>query len=89
MRRWAWNILIALDQLANAIAGGDPAETVTDRAARARRRGAWWAVALCAVLHALDDGHCDPPSPNRASAWRGPPIEDDDDGYDGGIDSAM
>ena len=31
MRRWVWNLLLALDQFGNALAAGDPDETISSR----------------------------------------------------------
>ena len=36
--KYFWNLLIALDQLANTILAGDPDETISSRAAKAARR---------------------------------------------------
>ena len=51
----AWNILIALDQLVNAWAGGDPDETLSSRAAkRVHKRGWYW---FARILDKIDPGH--------------------------------
>ena len=52
-----WNILIAIDQLANTILGGDPDETISSRAGK-RVNTQKWAYYLCRVLHILDPDHC-------------------------------
>ncbi|MFM0013703.1 hypothetical protein [Paraburkholderia sediminicola] len=39
-----------LDCLGNALAGGDPRETISSRAGKARRNGKEWACILCAFL---------------------------------------
>lgn len=55
----AWKIAIGYDQLANATWGNDPDETISSLATKsARKRRAWWAIALCWVLEKLDPGHC-------------------------------
>jgi hypothetical protein len=54
--RWVGRVVIALDQLVNALVGGSPDETISSRLARHRHR--WWGRAGCAVLDALDAGHC-------------------------------
>ena len=56
-----WNTLIALDHLVNAaFMNGDPAETVSSRAAKARNRGKRWGCILCKILDKLDPpDHCD------------------------------
>lgn len=58
IRKWIWNILIALDQLANAILGGDPDETLSSRFAKHRGHGCIQ-DALAQGLDAIDPGHSD------------------------------
>lgn len=36
MKRYIWNLLIAIDQLINAICGGDPDETISSRIGKRR-----------------------------------------------------
>ena len=56
---YAWNILIALDVLLNAILLGDPNETISSRAARAMRRDQpWWACWVCTLTDLVDPDHC-------------------------------
>lgn len=66
MRRWAYNVLIALDQLGNAISGGDPDETISSRLGRLKLhhngtvpRRAWFYLArpLDVVLEWIDPSH--------------------------------
>jgi hypothetical protein len=45
-RRYLWNLLLALDEFGNAVGGGDPRETISSRAAKARMKGARWAAWL-------------------------------------------
>jgi hypothetical protein len=52
------NILVSLDFLLNSLVGGELSETVTHRAARARREGHSWGCAVCWILEQLDHGHC-------------------------------
>jgi hypothetical protein len=59
MKSYLWNLLVGVDQLANAMAGGDPDETISSRAAKAARKGHRWGCVLCRVLDWLDPGHCD------------------------------
>lgn len=59
LRRWAFNVLVALDQLANTLAGGDPDETVSSRTAKAARAGHRWGHWGCRALDWFDPGHCD------------------------------
>lgn len=55
---WLFNILVALDQLANAIFFGDPDETVSSRAGKAKRAGKCWGCFLCKILDWIDPHHC-------------------------------
>lgn len=50
IRKWALNVLIAFDQLVNAITGGDPDETISSRLGKAKRRGNRVAKAVCWIL---------------------------------------
>lgn len=59
MRRYAWNLLIALDQFANTVMGGDPDETISSRAGKAARKGRRWACVLCKILDCIDRRHCE------------------------------
>ena len=54
---YVWQVLIALDQLLNALLGGDADETVSSRAGK-RRHEATWAKWLCWFLDKLDPKHC-------------------------------
>ncbi len=55
IRRYALNVLIALDQLANAILLGDPDETISSRAAKHAHVCGW--NILGRILDAIDPGH--------------------------------
>lgn len=55
--RYFWNILIAIDQLANTILGGDPDETISSRAGK-RQNEQSWAKYLCWFLNKIDTKHC-------------------------------
>lgn len=55
IQRYIWNILIALDQLLNAILFGDPDETVSSRAAK--RMDLWHWNQLARFLEWIDPGH--------------------------------
>lgn len=59
MKRYAFNLLIAMDQLANTIFAGDPDETISSRAGKAARRGKRWGCILCKILHILHTDHCE------------------------------
>jgi len=58
MKKYFWNILISIDQLANTVAGGDPDETISSRVGKRRHncRFCYW---LCRALHWIDPHHCD------------------------------
>lgn len=53
--RYVLNILIAIDQLGNAILGGDPDETISSRAAKNADRAGW--KQLGHILEWIDPGH--------------------------------
>lgn len=58
--RWGLNVLIAIDQLANAIVRGDPDETLSSRAYRMHRKGQpyWgWTMHFINGLF-FDRNHC-------------------------------
>ena len=55
--KYIWNILIAIDQLFNAILGGDPDETISSRAGKQQHKRLW-AKWLCWILNKLDTNHC-------------------------------
>lgn len=65
--KWLKNIGVSLDQLLNTITGGDPDETISSRAAKARNEGRAWGCWLCGLLDRLDPKHCD----NNIEADRG------------------
>lgn len=55
--RWLRNVLVGLDQLANALAGGDPDETISSRCGK-REESNRFCRWLCQMLHKLDPRHC-------------------------------
>lgn len=55
----AWRTAVGEDQVFNALAGGSEDETISSRAAKARRRGKRWGCVLCRLLDKIDPGHCD------------------------------
>lgn len=57
-RRYFWNLLLSLDEMANAFAGGDPRETISSRASKARMKGRKWAYLLCRILNVFQIHHC-------------------------------
>lgn len=66
MRRYIWNLLIAIDQLLNALRGGDPDETISSvcakRIASGTKSRSWKALAW--FLELVDPGHL-----SRAVEW--------------------
>lgn len=55
--KYVWNVLIAIDQLGNALTGGDPDETISSRAGKVEDQSRW-AKVLCWFLNKLDTNHC-------------------------------
>lgn len=58
MKRYIWNLLIALDQFGNALFAGDPDETISSRAGKAMREGKVWGCVLCSALNWFERDHC-------------------------------
>lgn len=59
--RYILNVLIAIDQLGNALLLGDPDHTISGRLGRSSRAGCKWCRWFCLLLSKLDprDGdHC-------------------------------
>jgi hypothetical protein len=59
MKRYMFNILIAFDQLGNALLAGDPDETISSRLAKLNRKGNQVGVIGCKILDKFDKGHCE------------------------------
>ena len=38
---------------------GNPDETISSRAAKARNAGRWWGCIFCRLIDKLDPNHCD------------------------------
>lgn len=57
--RYIWNILIAIDQLGNALIGGDPDETISSATAKRIKNGTAnrFHIALGKFLEWIDPGH--------------------------------
>lgn len=58
----AWPVAVANDQTLNAALVGRPGaedETISSRAAKARRAGRRWGCILCRWLDHIDPGHCE------------------------------
>lgn len=61
LKKYFINIVIAIDQLCNAILGGDPDETISSRLGKVVARNAEsnnLAWLICYVLDWIDPGHC-------------------------------
>ena len=56
---WGRRLAVAVDQFANVLALGDPDETISSRAGKARRKGKRWGCVLCGLLDRIDPGHCE------------------------------
>jgi hypothetical protein len=59
MKRYMWNILISVDQLANTFLGGDPDETISSRMGKRARKGDKLGKFICKILNTFDKGHCE------------------------------
>lgn len=59
MKRYLLNILVAVDQLGNALFNGDPDETISSRLAKLNRKGNKIGVVGCKILDKFDKGHCE------------------------------
>lgn len=59
LKFYALNVLVAIDQLGNALLLGAPDETISSRAGKARERGELWGCYLCKVLDWIDTRHCE------------------------------
>ena len=57
--RYFLRILLALDQLVNALTGGYADETISYRAALAQQDGEAWGCVLCRVVEVFIPNHCD------------------------------
>ena len=58
LRRYLFNALVSLDQLANTLTGGDPDETISSRCGKLREKCKFCRL-LCGVLDWIDPGHTD------------------------------
>lgn len=59
MKRYFWNILIAIDQMVNTLLLGDPDETISSRMGKRARKGDRLGISICRFLNLLDKGHCE------------------------------
>lgn len=56
LKKYFWNILIAIDQFFNALFGGDPDETISSRTGKLRNKRLW-ARCLSAFLDIFEWNH--------------------------------
>lgn len=58
VKKYFWNLLISIDQLANTIFGGDPDETISSRTGKLmhKRRWAKW---MAAFLDLFEKDHAE------------------------------
>ena len=54
IKRYFWNVVIGFDQLANAIAFGDPDETISSRIGKHHKKS--W---LYRILNRIEKNHCE------------------------------
>lgn len=67
MKRYLFNVLVGLDQLVNAVTGGDPDMTLSGRMGRAVEEGRCKACGLvCWLLDKIDTDHCARANKNEA-----------------------
>jgi hypothetical protein len=57
MYKYWRNILVAIDQLINTLAGGDPDETISSRCGK-KVADSRLCRFVCLVLHRFDNNHC-------------------------------
>ena len=77
LKKYFWNILIALDQLVNTLLGGDPSETMSSRMGKLvlqwkthpELKGRYIiAIIICRLLSYIQNNHCiDSIEPDRGS----------------------
>lgn len=61
VKRYIWNLLISIDQLANTLLGGYPDETISSRMGKSIARNENCPVChlLCKILNFFDKNHCE------------------------------
>ena len=55
---WLHSIAYCFDCFCNALAGGDPRETISSRAGKAMLEGREWGCVLCKFLNLFQQNHC-------------------------------
>lgn len=59
MKKYIWNVLIALDHLCNSIIGGSPDETISSRMGRnLAKKDCVLCNFLCGLLNLIQKDHC-------------------------------
>jgi len=66
MSRYVLTVLLALDQLGNALLGGYADETISYRAAVANAEGKIWGCCFCNLIERLMPDHCNLEMPSKA-----------------------
>lgn len=56
--QYIWRVLVGFDRFLNGLRGGNPAYTISQDAARARKDGKLWGCILCKILDWFDKDHC-------------------------------
>lgn len=56
IKKYFWNLLIAIDQFFNAVFGGDPDETISSRTGKLQHKRAW-AKCLADFLDLFEKDH--------------------------------
>lgn len=72
--QYVYNVAFALDRFANALLGGDPDWTISQRMGEAIKNDRCLVCyGLCRLLHLIDPNHCrrshDPTKPHRERLW--------------------
>jgi len=57
--QYFFSLFVSLSQFANTILAGDPDETISSRAGKAKREGRVWGCLLCRFLDLFDRKHCE------------------------------
>jgi len=59
VKKYIWNLLIAIDQLVNTILGGDPDETMSSRMGKHLvKKDSFLCKIICKLLNLIDKNHC-------------------------------
>ncbi|WP_065755168.1 hypothetical protein [Bradyrhizobium paxllaeri] len=78
MTRYVLTVLLAIDQLLNALLGGYADETISYRASIAAAEGRAWGCIFCKWIERWWPSHCDLEQPpkalklSRGATWPGP-----------------